>query len=70
MSQRPSLISTIDSFKVRKFFLILLLSLAAGLAVRAAVPILTGANAGKIQIFLTGNAPAAPGVNVAWFVFG
>ena len=40
------------------------------LAVRAAVPILTGANAGKIQIFLTGNAPAAPGVNVAWFVFG
>jgi hypothetical protein len=39
------------------------------LAVRAAVPITTGANAGRIQIFLTGNAPAG-GVKVGWVVFG
>jgi hypothetical protein len=39
------------------------------LAVRAAVPILSGPNVNKIQIYLTGNAPAG-GVKVAWFVFG
>jgi hypothetical protein len=37
------------------------------LTVRAAVPIVTGANANKIQIFLTGTAPSS-GVKVAWFV--
>jgi hypothetical protein len=37
------------------------------LAVKAAVPIQTGSNKGKVQVFLTGNAPAG-GIKVAWFV--
>lgn len=40
-----------------------------GVAVRAAVPILTGADTGKIHIYLTAKAPAG-GVKVAWFVIG
>jgi hypothetical protein len=40
------------------------------IGVRAAVPITAaGANRGKIQVFLTGAAPAG-GVKVAWFVLG
>jgi hypothetical protein len=41
---------------------------SANVTVKAAVPILSGANAGKINVILTGNAPAP--VTVAWFVFG
>jgi hypothetical protein len=40
------------------------------IGVRAAVPITAaGPNQGKIQVFLTGAAPAG-GVKVAWFVLG
>jgi hypothetical protein len=39
------------------------------LSVRAAVPMLSGSNTGKVKILLTGTAPAS-GVNVAWFVLG
>jgi hypothetical protein len=39
------------------------------LGVKAAVPVQSGANKGKVQIFLTGNAPAG-GIKVAWFVLG
>jgi hypothetical protein len=42
---------------------------AANVSVKAAVPILSGTNKGKVQIYLTANAPAG-GVKVAWFVFG
>ena len=40
------------------------------IGVRAAVPnTAAGPNQGKIQVFLTGAAPAG-GVKVAWFVVG
>jgi hypothetical protein len=40
------------------------------IGVRAAVPMVAaGPNKGKIQVFLTGTAPAG-GVKVGWFVFG
>jgi len=40
---------------------------AAGVALQAAVPNLSGPNHGKITIYLTASAPAG-GVKVAWFV--